>query len=681
MENNLKKFVSKPFLIFTIVIILIVLIPGVILNVILTKHKNKIEKSISKIFSKKFSVGKLFFLPPNVLIIKNISIFSEDGLQKKKFVFIPLATIIISLPKLIKKNLPAVSSIRLYKPEINYSEELSFFKENLTKTKIPVDFLQKVNGVNFYINRGVFKFGERNSSYPGVILNSVLKIRDNFLVIDGSVAVENLSLDANRFRGHNSKKKALKYRLKFRLEEKLLSIDRIELKMGDVYLKLWGSFESDILRLEGFSSVKGLFKEKVQKRAAFNVPDKFKGLLKKQSPKSVIPEKQAEDLNISDIECQINFGPYGAQIEDLSFSLDDINVFLKGNISSFDKISADLAISLYSTFQRTDESSELSWIREIKVSAELDEGKLNGELDFEFLEKKKGKDIVNDLQSDFKNLAFSINKPQGLKVHSEKADFYYLDGNTGIEYRAFLDDFDANFDFQTKSLKFIEFNSGIYGGLLEGEGYVDISESPLRCAFTVDIEGASADKFDSLLEYFSGMSGKLNSHLYYRNHPSPVLEGTVDVLRGSLDRVEYLMWLPTFFGIPELEKIDFKDSAVSFLLAKEVISLNKIEVNSENVKLKGYFDLYANDLVAGKATVILPKRILQSSPRQRVLAKRLDKDEVAANFDFQFSGTFEAINFKWLESELRDKIKSYIPDFIERSIERKIEKSLDASKE
>ena len=336
---------------------------------------------------------------------------------------------------------------------------------------------------------------------------------------------------------------------------------------------------------------------------------------------------------------------------------------------------------MYSTFQRTDGSSELSWIREVRVSAELDEGKLNGELDFEFLEKKDGKDIVNVLQSDFKNLAFSINKPQSLKVHSKKADFYYLDGNTGIEYRAFLDDFDVNFDFQTKSLKFIEFNSGIYGGLLKGEGYVDISESPLRCAFTVDIEGANADKFDSLLEYFSGISGKLNSHLYYRNHPDPVLEGTVDILRGSLDRVEYLMWLPTFFGIPELEKIDFKDSAVSFLLAKEVISLNKIEVNSESVKLKGYFDLYANDLVAGKATVILSKRILQSSPRQRVLAKRLDKDAVAANFDFQFSGTFEAINFKWLESELRDKIKSYIPDFIERSIERKIEKSLDASKQ
>lgn len=681
MENNLKKSLSKPLLIFAIVIVLIVVIPGIILNVILTKQKSKIEKNISKIFSKKFSVGQLFFLPPNFLIIKNISIFSDEGLQKKKFVFIPLATITISLPKLIKKNPLAVSSIRLYKPEINYSEDLSFFKESPTKAKIPVGFLQKVNGVNLYINRGVFKFGARNSPYPGVILNSVLKIKDNVLVIDGSVAAENISLAANRFRGRNSKKKALTYRLKFRLEEKLFSIDRIELKMGNVYLKLWGSFANGILRLDGFSSIKGLFKEAAQKRAAFNISDKFKELSKRQSPQSIISAKGAEDLNIYDIGCQINFGPWGAQIEDLSFSIDDINVFLKGNISSFDKISADLAISLYSNFQRKDGSSELSWIREVRVSAELDEGKLNGELDFEFLEKKNGKNIINILQSDFKNLAFSINKPQSLEVHSEKADFYYLDGNTGIEYRAFLDDFDANFDFQTKSLKFVEFNSGIYGGLLEGEGYVDISESLLRCAFTVDIEGASADKFASLLEYFSGISGKLSSHLYYRNHPSPVLEGTVDILKGSLDRVEYLMWLPTFFGIPELEKIDFKNSAVSFLLAKEVISLNKIEVNSESVKLKGYFDLYANDLVAGKATVILPKRILQSSPRQRILAKRLGKDAVAANFDFQFSGTFEAINFKWLESELRDKIKSYIPDFIERSIERKIEKSLDASRQ
>jgi len=42
-------------------------------------------------------------------------------------------------------------------------------------------------------------------------------------------------------------------------------------------------------------------------------------------------------------------------------------------------------------------------------------------------------------------------------------------------------------------------------------------------------------------------------------------------------------------------------------------------------------------------------------------------------FDFQLSGLKDAVNFKWLESEFKARLRESIPGFIERGLERKVE--------
>jgi hypothetical protein len=56
----------------------------------------------------------------------------------------------------------------------------------------------------------------------------------------------------------------------------------------------------------------------------------------------------------------------------------------------------------------------------------------------------------------------------------------------------------------------------------------------------------------------------------------------------------------------------------------------------------------------------------------------MKKDAEAVNFAFQLSGLYKSPNFKWLESDFKDKIKKMLPGFMERGIEKKIERAVQS---
>ena len=88
--------------------------------------------------------------------------------------------------------------------------------------------------------------------------------------------------------------------------------------------------------------------------------------------------------------------------------------------------------------------------------------------------------------------------------------------------------------------------------------------------------------------------------------------------------------------------------------------------------MQGYYRLFVNDLVSSKLSLGLSRRILETSPKFKSLLKLLGKEFSALDFNFQLSGSYNELNFKWLDSDFKEKLKERIPDFMERGIERKI---------
>ena len=91
----------------------------------------------------------------------------------------------------------------------------------------------------------------------------------------------------------------------------------------------------------------------------------------------------------------------------------------------------------------------------------------------------------------------------------------------------------------------------------------------------------------------------------------------------------------------------------------------------------GYYRLQENDLVSSKVSLELERNLLKSSAKFRPLLKLLGKDASNLKFDFQLSGTTNSLNFRWLESDFKQRLRDSIPDFIERQIEKKVEEILE----
>ena len=227
----------------------------------------------------------------------------------------------------------------------------------------------------------------------------------------------------------------------------------------------------------------------------------------------------------------------------------------------------------------------------------------------------------------------------------------------------------------------MKFTSDFYDGSLKGKGRVDIVHSPFIWDLDFVLRDVSPCNLESILTYFSKINGKLDGHVHYISYPRPEISGKFDIYNGDLHEFEFFEWLAGFFKIPSLNVVDFQKLSGRFLVNHDYAQLEDISLQSEDVTMEGYFRLFENDLVASKLSLELSREILEASPKFKLILKLLGKEFSSLKFDFQLSGLIKEMNFKWLDSYFKKRLRDSIPDFIERGIERKIENILYFSPE
>lgn len=199
---------------------------------------------------------------------------------------------------------------------------------------------------------------------------------------------------------------------------------------------------------------------------------------------------------------------------------------------------------------------------------------------------------------------------------------------------------------------------------------------PFRYSFNCEIKEVNVDELVSLPPSLPKLAGTLETRIRYRSHCQPNLSGNITIDNGYLNNVEFLRWFADFFNIPSLQKLDFNKLTISFLVDNNFVHLNKIDLDSKDVTLSGYFKLDNTDWGSGKLSLTLSKELLEASPNFQSLLRHLKLDPASLSFDFQFSGPLQAMNIKWLESDFKKELCRIIPDSIERDLDKKIEDAL-----
>jgi len=597
----------------------------IVVNIILALYKNKILQTLSNHFFAPVSVENIFYLPPNFIVLKSISV--AESKIRQKILNLPISCVRFSLSSLFLEGNFQITSIYSLGLNLDLNRFLSFTKENFTQI---LDFLTHLPNRDFKLTvRGIAINSFGKNIYPDNTKADLnLKISGTTISASGSVGKNLFSLQGSS-------------------AEKQINIDNFKFLSKDINSQLRGRLNPNLVEFKGYFLINNMN------------PAEWPGL---------------KDILILDIDSRITIASEHIKAERLNFSINNNPVRLTADIFLSDPFTCNL--KFFSDFRSLDNKQE-ERLKNVALIAEITAGNdktiaLNGSLDIASPEQKKESLPLEKLKLDVKNALFNFKESFGLKLSASQINlFSQTSANT---YNINLENFLAESFRSDKNLQSINFSAQLYDGTLQGNGQIKMQQFMPAVSADIQIKNVSTDKLDGLLIHFSKVRGKLSSQMSFTNYPQLVLKGLAHIRDGSLNNFEFLKWLADLFELPPLKKIEFSTASADFIADKEGVEMYNMDLDATDVKIEGYFRLKENDLVSSKMFLSLRSNLLQKSPRFTPLLRLINAKQELIKFNFQLSGNLHGMNFQWLKSGFKDDLQKAIPNFAKRGFEEKIEK-------
>jgi hypothetical protein len=115
MENSGKRSSIRKRLLAAITVCLVAVLL-VIPNLFLAAYKNSISAKLNAVSPLPLDVGGIYYLPPNLLIVKKTCFYEADSGSRGKIISVPETYIVFSLPALLLERKFEVISLRCFRP-------------------------------------------------------------------------------------------------------------------------------------------------------------------------------------------------------------------------------------------------------------------------------------------------------------------------------------------------------------------------------------------------------------------------------------------------------------------------------------------------------------------------------------------------------------------------------------
>jgi len=663
MGIYLRKYLSK-FLFFTITIaILLILVCFYSATVLLNSQKNTIEAILSRYFQQRVAIQTIHYQPFNSIVLEGLTVLKTDASGYRQLMSAEKTRLTFSLIELIQKRKFVLTDIYLSKPVSKIVDYRYFSKMGLDKFIGIVNSLLINQNLNIVVEDAVLPLYEQDELSDYIVVDSKIDIKKKGTILSRGSIVIVLSSEPQR-----SAENKLDYNFTGNFTRHGVVIDNLELEQENLYLKSWGELEGDLFRLSGsIFSVRPVGTYYLRRPKFLDKIEKFFGRNQKTATQIIIPSMSS--LNIFDLGCLVRFIPDGVSVENLSFSLQDMPIRLKGDILFSGPIKLNLQIASFPS-QPLPERLQNPRRFDLEIDGTMEDEKFNGRIRLDFLAKIRAKKSQETIEANLKNLSFYPVSDNRLGLIFKEANISCLANNN--LYSILVEDFNALVSIANKKSLSIEFLSGLFDGSMKGIGSINFGQIPFKINFKINIIEVSANKLSSALAYLSKVYGKLSSEISYRNYPNTNLEGSLSISEGYLDDLKFFGWLSDFFSMPQLRKLSFNKISANFLVNDEIASLKDITLDSNELNLNGYFNILANDLVSGKLSLIFSEQLLDSSAKLKRLLRIL-KEVSTVNFDFQMSGLYQNMNFKWLASDFKNGLQKLLPAGRARNLEQQIE--------
>ncbi|MDP8259917.1 MAG: hypothetical protein P9L96_02785 [Candidatus Gygaella obscura] len=666
-----KKLITRIFIVSSSAFVVFLIIFFVLSNTInahLEKRKPSLEGFFSKILKQDIKVQSVKYVFPNTLILNNILVGNIDYLDNKVPLQAAKAKLKVDLNTLIFKRRFIFDRIHIIEPQVVISDNIFLLMKLFQGNPRGVNISKKDPKIILLIDKGLLISISDDNKRIYRTLDALVEINsDKTIKSKGRLFYDRYAKDKNQF---------LSYDLFLQFRDKGFSIRNFEVDMADSHINLWGRFISNNLILNGYMLSKYSLREiKLDDKTLKDKIDSlFAGKIKSRL-RSVTSAHTG--LNITDIDCKINFNDNNLNIERLYFDLNKITFLLSGEIDFSKRTLFNIRLSSLPRVAKENRYKDVRAI-DLEVDGFFKKNGFNGDIQFTFVRKTKYSLLKESLKGNLQKLKFKHVDRNLATISFLKADISYRT-QTNI-YDLSLSDFDCDFDMSNIFVKAIKFNSRIFDGFLNGVGKIDTRRVPYKIELDMDVRDVSSEMIHSLSKYFCKVFGKLQGKLRYRGVNNSQLTGSLLIKQGYLDKLTFFVWLADSFDMSSVKQQKFDQLSTDLIIDDDGCNLNDISLEHNDLMLKGFFKLHGEDMVTSKLSLFLGEDLVKVSRKFRSLRGVLGKDLSKIKFDFQLSGLFERMNFRWLESEFKTAIERRIPNFIERAIEARIERALESMK-
>ncbi|MBU1086781.1 MAG: AsmA-like C-terminal region-containing protein [Candidatus Omnitrophica bacterium] len=685
MKQSISKLVFVLALI-TLLSLFFVLVSFAV-KTALMENKAKIEEQISGYLDKPATIGSIDYLPPFFIVLKDVAVHGNGQNSDNFPLSIKRITLVFSLKEIITKKQLFISKIYLIQPKIDFFKYPLFLKESIDGIVEIINLLAQGRPLKIVMEDSQYILERKGSASRAIIANAKLKIGPGFKIVSyGDVNLRMLSRALGQEKQtDNVFVQPIKYNFFGRVTPKGFSIDTLNFASGKFQLDLKGSLEDSILNLSGFSTIDDFYKQEY----SINQENKLINHIRNLIVYKRVPQKvnvSPTSLNILDINFIIRFASKKINLEQATMVINNIPLKIKADIDFLEKTALNISLSTFAQqalVLRKNNPRSL----DMDFSCAIDEGNLDGKMNLGFLKGSANNYAVQVIKALFNNASFGLTPDQRIKLFVKQIILQYKADKI---YDFSLSDFDLLFNLMNKDLKVALFNSDIYGGRLAGNVALDISDKPLKTRCVLKVEDVSANEMETVLlslfgayrklqaKFTGKVDGKFACDLVYNSYPRAQMQGHLEIKNGFLENVRFFVWLSEFFNIPALTRVDFANISAKFKITDELAMLEEIDLASEKINLAGNFSLKNNEMLSSQLSISIARELLSQSSKFQLLLALMRNDTTAVNFVFQLSGLYKSPNFKWLESDFKDKIKKILPGFLERGIEKKIEKAIQS---
>ncbi|MBU4304150.1 MAG: hypothetical protein KJ893_00765 [Candidatus Omnitrophica bacterium] len=687
MGKSFKKYFSR-ILILAAAVTLFFVVPLFSFSAItsfLRTHRETVEREVSGYLHQKISIGALRYRPPFSLVLERVKIAGDESRLDLPPFFVKEIKLGISLPELIFKRSIVAKKIHFVRPEIDVFEYPLFLKENIEGFITLINLLAGGGSLNLSFDDAALIIQRRGSISRSVRTTSSIIIGPGKRVRSTGA----ISIEENGGRGLWRRERIIPLSIQYRFLGTVISdafiIEDLLFEHENLSAYFTGRLEKSVLRLKGFSTLEGLGS---RARAATGSSPRLMETIKSFLAYRRIPQKinlSREGFNIFDIDCLLVFSSKKVNAEYLRFNLNNIPVLISGGVSFLDKTSVNARLATFPDQEPLLREQNPAKF-DAKITADIKNNRVNADISLDFLKITERKVSKQKIEAVFKDISFGTTPDGRLKLLAVELFLAYsIDGTA---YRFSLKQFDAACRFFDRQTRFVTIVSRLFDGTAQGYIAMNTAASPWETECGLQVEGVSANELDIVLLSLCGMYRKLPAklqgrvfgefacNLRYLNFPYPVLRGDITIKDGYLDNVRFFLWLSDFFSLPALKRIDFSRISSRFKVTDKEAVVEEMHLTAPEIALDGALRIKVNDFISGKLSLTLPQELLGTSPKFQLLLGLIDKNISSLVFNFQFSGLPHSLNFKWQESEFKQKIKKMLPGFIERGLERKIERAI-----